>query len=118
MLLLRASGYVLKSSGGTDLRKAITTVISGKKYMSQRIADRRSERFIRDPSRLQAQPLTPRQREVLQLLAEGHSMKQAAAELNITMRTIAFHKYRIMEENDLRNNSDLVIFAIKQQVLA
>jgi len=113
-----ASGYVLKSSSGTDLRKAIIAVISGKKYISQRIADRQSERFIRDPRRPQARPLTNRQREVLQLLAEGQSMKQAAAELNITKRTIAFHKYRIMEDNDLQNNSDLVLFAIKQQVLA
>ena len=113
-----ASGYVLKSSGGTDLRKAIIAAISGRKYISQRIADRQSERFIRDPRRLQARPLTCRQREVLQLLAEGQSMKQAAAELKITIRTIAFHKYRIMEEYGLRNNSDLVRFAIKQQLVA
>jgi len=113
-----ASGSVLKSSGGTDLRKAIIAAISGRKYISQRIADRQSERFIRDPRRLQARPLTCRQREVLQLLAEGQSMKQAAAELKITIRTIAFHKYRIMEEYGLRNNSDLVRFAIKQQLVA
>ena len=113
-----ASGYVLKSSGGTDLRKAIIAAISGRKYISQRIADRQSERFIRDPRRLQARPLTCRQREVLQLLAEGQSMKQAAAELKITIRTIAFHKYRIMEEYGLRNNSDIVRFAIKQQLVA
>ena len=113
-----ASGYVLKSSGGKDLRKAIIAAINGRKYISQRIADRQSERFIRDPRRLQARPLTYRQREVLQLLAEGQSMKQAAAELKITIRTIAFHKYRIMEEYGLRNNSDLVRFAIKQQLVA
>jgi DNA-binding NarL/FixJ family response regulator len=112
-----ASGYVLKSSGGTELAKAIVTAMNGKKYISQRIAARLSERLIRDPRRLQARPLTSRQREVLQLLAEGQSMKEAAAELNLTARTIAFHKYRIMEENSLRNNSDLVLFAIKQHVV-
>jgi DNA-binding NarL/FixJ family response regulator len=113
-----ASGYVLKSSDATELRKAIIAVMNGKKYVSQRIADRQSQQFIWDPRRTQTRHLTNRQREVLQLLAEGHSMKQAAAELHITPRTIAFHKYQIMQEYGLRNNSELLRFAIKQQVVA
>jgi DNA-binding NarL/FixJ family response regulator len=113
-----ASGYLLKSSGGrAELSTAITAVMSGRQYLSPRIAERRDERFIRDPRQLHARRLTYRQREVLQLLAEGLSMKQAAAELNITTRTVAFHKYRIMEENGLKNNSDLVRFALKRQVV-
>jgi DNA-binding NarL/FixJ family response regulator len=113
-----ASGYVLKSSDVTELRKAIIAAMNGKKYISQRIADRHFEQFIRDPCGPQTRPLTTRQREVLQLLAEGRSMKQAAAELHVTTRTIAFHKYNIMEEYGLRNNSDFLRFAIKQQVVA
>lgn len=113
-----ASGYLLKSSvGGSELSKAIVAVMSGKQYISQTIANRRSERFIRNPQQVQARPLTHRQREVLQLLGEGLSMKQAAAELQITTRTIAFHKYQIMEEYGLKNNSEIVRFAMKQQVL-
>jgi DNA-binding NarL/FixJ family response regulator len=57
--------------------------------------------------------LTTRQREVLQLLAEGHSMKGVANILDLSPRTIAFHKYRIMEELSLKTNADLVQFAIK-----
>ena len=113
-----ASGYVLKSSDVTDLRKAIKAAMNGYKYVSQRLADRQIQQFIRDPRRPQSQPLTTRQREVLQLLGEGRSMKQAAAELHVTARTIAFHKYSIMEEYGLRNNSEFLRFAIKQQVVA
>jgi len=113
-----ASGYVLKSSDVTELRKAIIAVMNGKKYISPRIADRHFEQFIRDPCGPQTRPLTTRQREVLQLLGEGRSMKQAAAELHVTARTIAFHKYSIMEEYGLRNNSEFLRFAIKQQVVA
>jgi len=87
-----ASGYVLKSSDVAELRQAIIDVMNGKKYVSQRIAERKAQQFIRDPRQPQNRPLTNRQREVLQLLAEGHSMKQAAAELHVTSRTIAFHK--------------------------
>ena len=58
--------------------------------------------------------LTSRQREVLQLLAEGHTMKEAAAILNVATRTVAFHKYRIMQDFGLENNSDLLRFAMKQ----
>ena len=57
--------------------------------------------------------LTPRQREVLQLLAEGHSMKQAAAILHVSARTVAFHKYRMMETLSVRSSAELVGFAVK-----
>jgi DNA-binding NarL/FixJ family response regulator len=113
-----ASGYLLKSSTRQELIKAITTVSSGRQYVTARIADRQFERFVRDPQALQVKMLTFRQRQVLQLLAEGRSMKEAAAELEITARTIAFHKYRIMEEYDLRTNIDLLRFAIKQRAAA
>jgi DNA-binding NarL/FixJ family response regulator len=98
--------------------KAITTVSSGRQYVTARIADRQFERFVQAPQALQVKMLTFRQRQVLRLLAEGCSMKEAAAELQIAARTIAFHKYRIMEEYGLRTNVDLLRFAIKQHVVA
>ena len=62
--------------------------------------------------------LTPRQGEVLKLLAEGHSMKQAAERLHVTPRTVAFHKYRIMEEHGLKSSAELVQFAIKLGIVS
>ncbi len=58
--------------------------------------------------------MTPRQREVLQLLAEGRSMKEAAKILNVTPRTVAFHKYRMMEQLNLKNHADLIQLAIRE----
>jgi DNA-binding NarL/FixJ family response regulator len=113
-----ASGYLLKNSAGSELVKAIGDVLKGKQYVTPRIAKRQLEEFIRDPRPTRAKSLTARQREVLQLLGEGRSMKEAAAELQVATRTVAFHKYRIMEEYGLRTNSDLVRFAIKQHVLS
>jgi DNA-binding NarL/FixJ family response regulator len=113
-----ASGYLLKSSAGSELVKAIVDVLQGKQYVTPRIAKRQEEEFVRDPRPNRVKNLTARQREVLQLLGEGRSMKEAAAELQVATRTIAFHKYRIMEEHGLRTNSDLVRFAIKQHVLS
>ena len=88
-----ASSYVLKSSDVTELRKAIIAVTNGKKYISQRIADRHFEQFIRDPCGPQTRPLTTR----------GEKCRSC---------------YGIMEEYVLRNNSEFLRFAIKQQVVA
>ena len=74
--------------------------------------------FIRNPeAKGQAKSLTPRQREVVQLLAEGKSMKEAASILKIKERTVAFHKYRAMEELNLTSSAELVQFAIKSKIL-
>jgi DNA-binding CsgD family transcriptional regulator len=62
--------------------------------------------------------LTARQRDVLRLLAEGRTMREAAEILDITPRTIAFHKYRIMQEFELKNNLDLIRFAIRERVIS
>jgi DNA-binding CsgD family transcriptional regulator len=66
---------------------------------------------------MHAKNLTPRQREVVQLLAEGRSMKEVASVLNVTPRTVAFHKYRVMEELNLKTSADLIQFAIKSRIL-
>jgi DNA-binding CsgD family transcriptional regulator len=62
-------------------------------------------------------PLTPRQREILQLLVEGKSMKEIASMLNVTIRTVAFHKYRIMEQLRIKTSAELIQFAVRQQVV-
>jgi DNA-binding CsgD family transcriptional regulator len=77
------------------------------------------ERFIRDPKRLQRQKqLTARQREVLQMVAEGRSMMEIASILQITHRTVRFHKAKIMEELEITTNSDLVKYAINHGVIS
>jgi DNA-binding NarL/FixJ family response regulator len=112
-----ASGYFLKTSPGPELLRAIREVLRGGKYMAPQFARRSAEEFVRDPREIRPRPLTDRQREVLQLLTEGRSMKEVAAELKITLRTVGFHKYEIMEKHGLKSNADLVLFAIKHHVL-
>jgi len=69
------------------------------------------------PSRRRPKPLTPRQREVVQLLAEGKTLREAAAVLNITPRTIAFHKYKVMRELGFKTSAELIRFAVKRQIV-
>ena len=111
-----ASAYLLKKSAGSELLKAIREVLKGKTYVTPKVAQRLLEEFVRNP-RPERRALTPRQREVLQLLAEGRTMKEVAAILNVATRTVAFHKYRIMEEYGLKTNSDLVRFAIREHIV-
>lgn len=113
-----ASGYLLKTSVRSELIKAVTTVLKGEKYLSPAFAKRQMEEFVRNPYSNRTKHLTVRQREVLQLLGEGRSMKEAAAELQLAARTIAFHKYRIMEEYGLKTNCDLIKFAMKHNVVS
>lgn len=115
---LWASGYVLKKAGSPELITAIREVLHGKTYLTPSIARRLEEAFIRDPRPEHKHELTTRQREVLQLLAEGRTMREAADQLHVTTRTVAFHKYRIMEEFGLKTNSDLVRFAIREHVIS
>jgi DNA-binding CsgD family transcriptional regulator len=76
------------------------------------------KQFINSPQPVQRPKiLTPRQREVVLLIAEGKSMKQAASVLNVTPRTVAFHKYRVMQELNLETTADLIQFAIKSRIL-
>ena len=113
-----ASGYILKKSGASELIKAIREVLKGNWYVTPKLAQQLLDHFVRDPRPEQTAKLTPRQREVLQLLATGKNMKEAADILHITRRTIAFHKYRIMEEYGLRTNSDLMVFAIREHLIS
>jgi DNA-binding NarL/FixJ family response regulator len=113
-----ASGYLSKRSAGSELLKAIQAALRGKTYITPLIAKGMQESFIEDPNgKKHAKSLTPRQREVVQLLAEGKSMKETADALRIAARTVAFHKYRVMHELGLKTNADLVQFAVKNRIV-
>lgn len=113
-----ASGYLLKSCAATELINAIQLAIRGKSYVSPEIARGMEKEFINNPQAVHREKtLTPRQREVVLLLAEGKSMKQVASILNVTPRTVAFHKYRVMQELHLETTADLIQFAIKSRIL-
>jgi DNA-binding NarL/FixJ family response regulator len=113
-----ASGYLLKKSAASELFKAIQTALRGKSYITPQIARGMETSFIRDPEgNKHLQTLTPRQRQVVQLLAEGKSMKEAADVLKVATRTIAFHKYRIMEDLKLKTTADLIQFAMKNHIV-
>ncbi len=117
-LRLWASGYLLKKSAGSELTKAVQQVLQGKSYVTPTIAKGLVDEFTRDPRPSRHKELTIRQREVLHLLAEGRTMKETAVLLHLTPRTVAFHKYRIMDEFGLKTNSDLVRFAIREKVVS
>jgi DNA-binding NarL/FixJ family response regulator len=112
-----ASGYLLKKSAGSELLKAVRDVLRGGRYITPALREAVAEFASRDARPDSGRALTQRQREVLQLLAEGHTMKEAAAVLNVATRTIAFHKYRIMQDFGLENNSALVRFAMKHGLI-
>jgi DNA-binding NarL/FixJ family response regulator len=113
-----ASGYLLKSSAASELIQAIQMAVRGKAYISEQIKRGLEQSFINHPQpRPSAKALTPRQREVVGLLAEGKSMKEVAGVLNVTPRTVAFHKYRVMRELKLKTTADLIQFAIRTRIL-
>jgi DNA-binding NarL/FixJ family response regulator len=115
-----ASGYLVKTCAASELAIAVREVLRGMSYLSPMIARQTVDFLVRQDRKLidEADRLTERQREVLQLLAEGKCMKEAAAVLNLTTRTVAFHKYRIMEVLNLRTNAALVQYAIRTHVIA
>ena len=109
-----ASGYLLKGSAASELFEAIRCAMDGQTYVTPL------------PTRAAAGPatgtdrggLTPRQLEVVALLADGLSMKEAAEQLGVTPRTIAFHKYRVMNEHGLNSNAELIQFAIRRGIVS
>ena len=115
-LRLGAVGYVLKHSAVSELRTAITAVLEGKSYVTPKL---RPENWaVRDARAQQySKELTPRQRDVLQLLAEGRPMKEIAGILEVSEKTIMFHKYHMMHDFNLKNNAEIVLFALKQRLI-
>ena len=113
-----ASAYLLKSSGGPELFHAISEALQGRSYVTKNIARAIQESFIRDPRPPRHAVLTSRQREVVQLVAEGQAMKQIAATLKVTLRTVAFHKYRAMEWTGCKTTAELIQFAVRENMVA
>ena len=107
-----ASAYVLKHCAEQELVDAVQYAIAHQSYVTPLIAGGMIDSLAK-PARDFAEPqLTERQRQVLTLLAEGKSMKEVGAVLNLTARTVAFHKYRIMQLLNIKNSADLIRFAI------
>lgn len=110
---LGAAGYVLKSAAGAELISAIREVVRGGFYASPVLTKGMVGSFVRAFKQMKSpHQLTARQKEVLKLLAEGLSMKAVGETLNITPRTVAFHKYTIMDHLNIKSNAELMSFAI------
>ena len=112
-----ASAYLLKQSATSELLTAIRQVIAGRSYVTPLITEGLVGSLMHSDESAGNHELTPRQREVLQLLAEGRSMKEVAALLNLTPRTVAFHKYRIMQQLKLKSSAELVQYAVRHHVV-
>jgi len=112
-----ASGFLLKKIAVGELNHALHQVLRGKKYIASCMRRQVQDAFQRDGVAGAKKQLTPRQREVLCLLAEGRSMKETASILALTARTVAFHKYKIMDGLGLKNNSELIRLAIKERLM-
>ncbi len=113
-----ASGYVLKQSAGTELLLAVRKVNRGESYLSPLVA-KETVTFLlskREPY-TEGKRITRRQSEILQLLAEGLSMKQVASEIDVKPGTVAFHKYRMMETLNISTNAELLGYALKHQMI-
>ena len=118
-LRIGASGYLLKNSAASELFSAIEAALRGRTYVTPLIMQGMIKSLESGSQKKKdSKKLTTRQREILQLLAEGNSMKEAAKILDLSPRTIAFHKYRIMEELNLNTNADLIQFAIRSGIVS
>ena len=114
-----ASGFLLKQAAVFELIDAIEKVLKGGKYLTPRAAKGLTSISLREPkSREHAPGPSGREREVIQLLAEGRTMKEAASVLKITTRTVAAHKYHAMELLQIKTNAELVQYAIKSKIIS
>jgi DNA-binding NarL/FixJ family response regulator len=119
-LLRGASAYLLKTCAASELVVAVRAVLHGKSYMCSALSRDRVNSLIWERKRLAVrdEKLTPRQCEVLQLLAEGKVMKEVGDILNMSTRTVAFHKYRIMDALGAKSNAELVRYAVKSHMVS
>jgi DNA-binding NarL/FixJ family response regulator len=114
-----ASSYLLKNSAASELHQAIQEAMHGRSYITPLVAKGLVDSLAHHTEPAEKDSLaSPRQREVLQLLAEGHTMKQIARILNITPRTVAFHKYRMMRQLGVKSTAELVKVAMKLRVVS
>lgn len=115
-----ASGYLLKRSAGSELLRAIQSVMEGHYYVTPLITKGLIQSVFdgQTPPALERHELTPRQREVLQLVAEGRTIKEIASVLNISPKTVEFHKSQIMDQLDLHTTADLTKYALTRGLIA
>jgi DNA-binding NarL/FixJ family response regulator len=108
--------FVLKRSGGQELVKAIEETLHGRSYLTPKL---RAQDWVVAKARARqfSKELTQRQRDFVQLFAEGRPMKEIAAVLNLSEKTVEFHKHHIMVTFNLKSNADLVLFALKQGLI-
>jgi len=111
-----ASAYLLKRSPASELTTAIREVMNGRSYVTPLITSGMVGSLLKEKDSGEAD-LTSRQREVLQLLAEGHSMKEVANLLNLTPRTVAFHKYEMMKRLNVNSTAELIRYAVKRHIV-
>src|SRR5271167_612298 len=116
-LELGSVAFVLKHSAGSELLKAIDQVMQGKCYVTPKL---RPEDWAVQKTRARqyARHLTPRQRDIVQMCAEGRQIKEIARHLNLSEKTVEFHKHHIMEAFNLKSNADLVLFALKESLIS
>jgi DNA-binding NarL/FixJ family response regulator len=115
----RAGGaaYLLKRSAGSELLTAIREAMKHRSYVTPLVTEGMLGALMHSTPDTGARQLTSRQREVLQLLAEGKSMKEVGSILNVTPRTVAFHKYRMMEQLKIKTNAELIQYAIRHNLI-
>lgn len=114
---LGASGFLVKNSAGSELIHAINEALLARSYITPLMTKGMVGSFIQNLKRRKTRhELTLRQREVLQLLAEGRSMKEVAFHLNVTPRTVAFHKYTMMDQLELKSSAELIQYAMKSSL--
>jgi DNA-binding NarL/FixJ family response regulator len=111
-----AVGYVLKKDATGELQKALSEVLQGRAYITPKL---RPEDWAVQKARARqfSKDLTPRQEQIIQLLAEGRSMKEIADILSVSQKTVEFHKYHIMEAFNLKSNAEIVLFAVKRNLI-
>jgi DNA-binding NarL/FixJ family response regulator len=116
-LELGAIGFVLKHSAGKELLQAIDHVLHGKPYLTPKL---RAEDWVATKARARqfSKELTQRQKEIVQMHAEGRSVKQIADVLGISEKTVEFHKHNIQQTFNLRSSADMVLFALKQGLIS
>ena len=113
-----ASGYVVKNSAATELITAVRRALKSESYLSPVITKETVDFLLRSRnSYIAEKKITQRQSEILRLLAEGKSMKEIGAVLDLKPGTVAFHKYRIMESLGLKTNAELIQYALKHHLI-
>jgi DNA-binding NarL/FixJ family response regulator len=115
-LELGHAGFVLKHAASSELVTAIEQVWRGEIYISPKLQSGASIEY-KDHASQSSKNLTPRQRDIVQLFAEGYGLKEIADRLNLSLKTIEFHKHHIMTDFNLKSNSDLVLLAVKKGLI-